>query len=209
PETALHVTGIGYYFAEFLQHAREVPVGIISCCWGATPAQAWMSESWLKRSPRLKPLWDAFTEHTAALDKNEYDREYDRYVEDMYRLIEERGDIAGKVRELGLDGYRRWVSAHPLVWPDQPYSHKSPERPCGLYETMLQTVAPYAIRGVLWYQGEANANRAEAVLYRELLTGLIANWREAWDSPELPFLIVQLSSFAWLGNPDGEIWPVI
>jgi len=48
---------------------------------------------------------------------------------------------------------------------------------------------PYAFKGVVWYQGEANASRG--VQYRTLLPMLISNWRSKWNT-EFPFLIVQI-----------------
>ena len=66
-----------------------------------------------------------------------------------------------------------------------------------LYSThfngMIAPVIPYAVRGVIWYQGEANVNRAHA--YRELFPALIADWRAHWAKPELPFLYVQIANY--------------
>jgi sialate O-acetylesterase len=50
-----------------------------------------------------------------------------------------------------------------------------------------------AIKGVLWYQGEANALRAAA--YTELMTQLIGGWRADWQQADLPFVIMQLVNF--------------
>jgi hypothetical protein len=52
---------------------------------------------------------------------------------------------------------------------------------------------PYAVRGVIWYQGEANADRAYQ--YRRLLPALIQDWRNRWDEGNFPFLIVQLANY--------------
>ncbi|QDU35173.1 Glycosyl hydrolases family 2, sugar binding domain [Poriferisphaera corsica] len=66
----------------------------------------------------------------------------------------------------------------------------------GLYNGMIQPLIPYAIKGVLWYQGESNNNGHTT--YEPLLTSLITSWREAWDQPinkDFPFLIVQLPNY--------------
>ena len=55
---------------------------------------------------------------------------------------------------------------------------------------MTAPLVPYAIRGVVWYQGEANVHRAAQ--YRTLFPALIADWRRAWGT-ELPFLFVQIA----------------
>ena len=62
--------------------------------------------------------------------------------------------------------------------------------PSGFYNGMIAPMIPFAIRGVVWYQGESNA--LHAYQYRKLLPALIGDWRAAWHSPDLPFLIVQL-----------------
>jgi sialate O-acetylesterase len=64
--------------------------------------------------------------------------------------------------------------------------------PTVLYNGMIAPLLPYAIRGVIWYQGEANVRRAQQ--YRSLLPATIADWRRAWGQ-ELPFLFVQIAPF--------------
>lgn len=62
-----------------------------------------------------------------------------------------------------------------------------------LYDAMIAPLQPYAIRGVIWYQGEANAGRAQE--YRTLFPSMIADWRSAWGQGDFPFLFVQLAPF--------------
>ncbi|MCF3651631.1 sialate O-acetylesterase [Synoicihabitans lomoniglobus] len=69
----------------------------------------------------------------------------------------------------------------------------SASSPIGLYNGMIAPLVPYAIRGVTFYQGEANAGRSTQ--YRTLLPALIADWRTQWSQPELPFLFVQIAPF--------------
>jgi sialate O-acetylesterase len=63
-------------------------------------------------------------------------------------------------------------------------------------------VAPYAIRGATWYQGESNEAEAEA--YRSHLTRLVKAWRKAFRDPDLPFGVVQLAAFM-KSNPDDPV----
>ncbi|MFT3784934.1 MAG: sialate O-acetylesterase [Tepidisphaeraceae bacterium] len=58
---------------------------------------------------------------------------------------------------------------------------------------MVHPLLPFSLRGVVWYQGEANTNRAEQ--YDALLPAMIATWREAFGQGDLPFLVVQLPNF--------------
>lgn len=72
--------------------------------------------------------------------------------------------------------------------------------PTALYNAMLAPTTHYPIKGVLWYQGEANTNNAD--LYAELMPALIADWRNQWQQPDLPFFYVQLPNFG-----DVHYWP--
>ncbi|GIW79401.1 MAG: 9-O-acetylesterase [Gemmatales bacterium] len=64
----------------------------------------------------------------------------------------------------------------------------------GLYNAMIHPLAPYAIRGVIWYQGERNS-RFHPYLYRYQLPALIADWRALWRQGDFPFLFVQLPNY--------------
>ena len=65
--------------------------------------------------------------------------------------------------------------------------------PTVLYQGMLRPLAPMALTGALWYQGEANATRAAQ--YRTLLPAMIADWRALFRQPDLPFYIAGLPAF--------------
>lgn len=68
-----------------------------------------------------------------------------------------------------------------------------PVMPSVLYQGMIQPVAPLAISGAIWYQGEANAGRAAQ--YRQLLPAMIADWRKIFWQGDFPFYIVSLAAF--------------
>ena len=74
--------------------------------------------------------------------------------------------------------------------PEDP--SKSPHYPSALFNAMVAPLAPYAVQGVVWYQGESNQKRA--FQYQELLPNMIHDWRKHWGS-EFSFYIVQLASF--------------
>jgi sialate O-acetylesterase len=65
--------------------------------------------------------------------------------------------------------------------------------PTALFNAMIAPLIPYPLKGFLWYQGEANTNRAAE--YAKLQPALIADWRSRWKEGELPFLYVQLPGF--------------
>lgn len=66
-------------------------------------------------------------------------------------------------------------------------------KPVGLYNAMIAPLINYKIKGVIWYQGESNANRP--IEYRTLFPALINNWRNKWNQGNFPFLFVQLPNF--------------
>jgi len=83
-----------------------------------------------------------------------------------------------------------------------PRAPGKPWMPSGLYNGMLRPVAPYAIKGVIWYQGESNAGRAYQ--YRKLFPTMIKNWRTTWGQGDFPFLFVQLAAFGPNGPKLGD-----
>ena len=74
-----------------------------------------------------------------------------------------------------------------------------------LYNGMIAPLIPFAIRGAIWYQGEANVGRAYQ--YRTLLPTMIRNWRNDWGEGDFPFYLVQIAPFRY-NNPlaCAELW---
>jgi sialate O-acetylesterase len=80
-----------------------------------------------------------------------------------------------------------------LIGPP-PMGPASPKRPGAFYNGMIAPLMPYAIKGAIWYQGEANSSTPE--LYEELMRTLIDGWRSGFGQGDFPFLMVQLPGFA-------------
>lgn len=64
-------------------------------------------------------------------------------------------------------------------------------RPMVLYDAMIAPLQPYAIQGVIWYQGESDSG--DALNFRHLFPSLIKSWRREWGGRDFPFLFVQLA----------------
>lgn len=81
----------------------------------------------------------------------------------------------------------------------QRIKEKPPEKglnqnmPTVLYNGMIAPIIPYAMKGVIWYQGESNANNSKQ--YQTLFPALIADWRRLWKQGEFPFFYVQIAPF--------------
>jgi sialate O-acetylesterase len=90
-----------------------------------------------------------------------------------------------------------WISREGLAdfqdFLKQPKLPSEQSNPTMLFNAMLSPLTNYNIKGVLWYQGEFNANRAYQ--YRKLLPALINDWRRQFGKKDLPFIIVQLPNY--------------
>ncbi len=182
PQTVPGFSAVGYFFGRDLQAALKVPVGLINTSWGGTPAQAWTDKQTLASDPSLRT----------------YITRWERYVKDYPRLAKAyQGKIAKwkeavkKARDAGKKPPRR---------PRGPQAPNGPKGPSHLYNGMIHPILPYAIRGAIWYQGEANAG--EGWLYRKLFPAMISNWRKVWKQQDhFPFLFVQLAPYDRPGLP--------
>ena len=87
---------------------------------------------------------------------------------------------------------------HPMPMDFENYA----TMPTVFFHGMIEPLAPLALTGVIWYQGEANA--IHAVQYRKLLPGLIANWRELFQQGDIPFYIVSLPAFMKRRTEPGD-----
>jgi sialate O-acetylesterase len=84
--------------------------------------------------------------------------------------------------------------------PKAPYTpSRDPIQPTSLYNGMIAPLVPYRLRGVLWYQGEAN--RRSAYLYRARFPAMIADWRRHFAQGDFPFYFVQIAPFGY--EPDN------
>ena len=82
--------------------------------------------------------------------------------------------------------------------------------PTILYNAMVAPVLNYAIRGVLWYQGENSTNPANCNYYQSYLPAFIKDWRSGFQKDTLPFLIVQLANFgAYESIPKATPWAIV
>lgn len=213
PEQLERFSAVGYYFAKDIQKKLDVPVGIIGCNWGGTPACAWMSKEAILEG-RGRIYLDEYEEAVKGLDVEVYDENFrnnpgswkvDQLADPIGDLLMSgctKEEFGSKSAEMGVDLTRLDASAFaPQIGP------KYERRPCGLYESMLKPVVPYTIRGIIWYQGETDGD-CHPEIYQTLFPALIKNWRQLWKE-ELPFLFVQIAPFGqWMtivGEPYIQI----
>lgn len=195
PETVGAFSAVAYFFGRRLHEELGVPVGLINTSWGGTPAEAWTSADRLLELEFMAPIYEwwesAIDAHPAAMD---------RYHEETLPAWEARAEAA---REAGETPPRR---------PQPPPGANHHRRPSNLFNAMIHPLIPFAVRGVIWYQGEANASgggggRSGAWRYRQLFPALIEDWRERWGRGDFHFGWVQLANFrAVVDEPAPSAW---
>jgi sialate O-acetylesterase len=175
PENAPMFSAVGYFFGRMLHQELGVPVGLIKSAWGGTPAESWTSMATLESTPELVSTVKSFEtilqQYPAA--KAQFDEQMI-----VWQKEAEQAKAEGKAEP------RR---------PQAPMGPDHPHRPASLYNGMIVPVAPYALHGAIWYQGESNAGRAKQ--YQTLFPAMINDWRELWGQGAFPFYFVQLANF--------------
>jgi sialate O-acetylesterase len=179
PGTVPDFSAVEYYFARDLQQELHVPVGVIESDWGGTPADAWMQREFLQANPKYHA--EVFEEWIVAQDL--YERRLAAY-----------------------DKKKKQADAKGLEFTNT--APRSPWKPGELYAGMIAPLAGYAIKGVLWYQGENDASSPDdAWQYHTLFPDLIRNWRAVWGEGAFPFLLVQLAPYrAIQPEPSESSW---
>lgn len=181
-DTVPHFSAVSFYFGRVIQEELKVPVGLISTAWGGTRIEPWTPPKGFDSVEKLKVIAE-------VIDKA--DREY-------------REAIRG-----ALDPFAAWLKSARRALekgerlPPKPYLPRHAldrhDQPTGLYNAMVHPLVPFAFRGALWYQGEAN--RTDGMMYHEKMKALIRGWRKVWDQGDFPFYYVQLAPFRYRDDP--------
>lgn len=192
PSTVAEFSAVGYFFARNLHQTLGVPVGILHSSWGGTPVEAWMSEATLASDPAFRVVGERWQQ---ALQEYPGKKEvYDKLLAEWLQAK----DLAGQA---GASTQVDFLSVNRP--PSLPNGLGLPYQPSCLYNGMIAPLAPYAMRGAIWYQGESNAGRAAE--YRALFSAMINGWRKDWQST-FAFYFVQLAPFE--AGP-ANTWPFL
>lgn len=180
PENVREFSAIGYFFARDLQRELKVPVGIVTLTYGASTAQAWIPRDAISPNPKLKPVLDMFDAAVKA---------YQPLSGDALKQWQDAVDAAKAA------GKRAPRNPRPDPVQNQ-------HNPTVLFNGMVAPVIPYAIRGVLWYQGESITPPQN--LFPLWNKTLITTWRKLWGR-ELPFYFCQIAAYA-KASPQTREW---
>jgi sialate O-acetylesterase len=104
-----------------------------------------------------------------------------------------------------LKGYWQYKAGEVYDKREPVRSISAQNQPAALFNGMVAPLINYAIKGILWYQGETNTGQPE--IYQKLLPALIQDWRKQWQQPTVPFLFVQLPNFMEVNySPSESSW---
>ena len=174
PETAPAFSAVGYFFARDLQREIKVPVGIITEAFGASTAESWIRRETMAADPKLKPMLDRF------------DAAVESFRTNPPPVVAPARSEDASATNAAPRGRRR--SSGPRD-PAQDQHNATV-----LFNGMINPVIPFAIRGIIWYQGESIVGGdAGIALYPHVQATLIRDWRKLWGEGDFPFYIVQLA----------------
>ena len=171
PASAGKFSATAYLFARSLQKRLGVPVGVMNASWGGTPAEAWTDRATLDSDPAFQP----------AIHRLEtYKEQYPKYLA-AWEL---------RVEKLKNDPTNPPMPLKPRVY------EKNANLGTTMWNAKIHPLVPMTFRGVVWYQGEADAARQQPAFYAKLLPSMFTAWRAAFErGDDLRLLIVQLPMF--------------
>ncbi|MCA9241183.1 MAG: hypothetical protein KDA37_13325 [Planctomycetales bacterium] len=175
PESAGPLSAVAFFFGKQLHRRLDAPVGIVCAAVGGTPTESWIRRSTLRQSPELSAL-------TAG-----------NWLEN---------DLLCEWCRQRAKENLNWGESRRRDLPSDDLGPYHPFRPGYMWEAGIAQLCGLQFRGVLWYQGESNAESAGLVeQHRRLFETLVTDWRSQLQREDLPFLFVQLPA---LGRPH---WP--
>jgi sialate O-acetylesterase len=191
PTTAGSFTAVGYFFARQLRDKLGIPIGLVSCSRSGSPIESWIDAETLASDSAFaiaQTRWRLSQVHFAE-NKAKYDKLITQWEEGKPPV------------SAGSSALQAYIKAHPK--PFEPFNIRPSWRPSGLYNGMLHPIVPYALQGILWYQGESNVDHANE--YYRLFSALIYEWRAHFRQGNLPFYWVQLPNYR-SGDASGLDW---
>ena len=193
PGTVADFTAVGYFFARELHRKLRVPIGLVDSSWGGTQIESWMSPGMLSSDPAFAVVAQRWNQ--ALADYPAKMAAYDAALPAWNKGFAE-ATAAGPAKA------EEFLRKNPRFYP--PPTHGSPATPSGLFNGMINPLVPCALRGVIWYQGEANAPRASE--YRRLFASMITGWRALFGQGDIPFYWVQLANFDTPNDTTHRTW---
>jgi sialate O-acetylesterase len=193
PESVFKFSAVAYFTGRDLYKKLNVPIGLIQVTWSGTDIEGWMPHEALLSDPDFKPQQDRWDQVLKAYPQAKAD--FDAKLPDLTKAWQ--------------DATARAKAANKPLPPEPrpPEGPGSRYTPGGIFNGAVFPLAPYALRGMVWYQGENNT--AWAFLYRKQLKALINSWRQLWNEGDVPFIVIQLPSAVPLPPTTTARWAEI
>ena len=191
PATSGRFTAVGYWFAKEIQKRTGVPVGLLTAYKGGSPVSAWLTKEFLSANEGSKWIWEKYQQ-----DLQEFPAKNEAYQKELKEWQEQTKALSPEERAKKKK-------------PNPPLGPTDPNHACGLFYGSVSPYIPFAIKGVLWYQGESEgcSPMKNAVNYHTVFADLIRCWRKEWNREDLPFLFVQLAPYRAMSPvPDDIPW---
>ncbi|OJV26498.1 MAG: hypothetical protein BGO12_09475 [Verrucomicrobia bacterium 61-8] len=173
PGTVGNFSATAFFFGRKLYQALGVPIGLINASVGGTGIEAWMSAEGLAADPSYPVIKQRWSEAVEAFPVR-----LEEFKEKRQKWAEAKAQAESAGKE-----FKRIPPRRPLGPGDK-------NQLSGLFNGMVHPLLPYAVRGIIWYQGEHNAFRHSE--YASLFQGLIGQWRKDFGQGDIPFYFVQL-----------------
>ncbi len=180
-ETAGSFSAVAWYFGNYLQEQLQVPIGLICPAVGGTPTEAWIPQETLQSDPNTRGL-----------------------VAGNWLDNPRLGEFC---RTRGEQNLLSAIQAGESI-PKDEFGPNHSFKPGFMWDAGIEPLIPFAIQGVIWYQGESNAETPARVReHGRLFPLLVTTWREEWGRGDFPFLYVQLPALnraEWPWFRDGQ-----
>ncbi len=221
PAEARMFSAVGYFYGRDVHEKLGQPIGLINASYGGTAAEAWTSAAGMQANAVTKELWAKFEKNRVALraatEKYEKetapefqrkDAQWRKDVNPAYQAALREWNAASKqAKSEGKPEPAKPQPASPKPMPPSPPNRKMPTL---MNNGMIAPIAPFAIKGVVWYQGETNTRVSWAGEYFSIFAALIADWRSTWGQGDFPFLFVQLANQgARAAEPGRSDWALV
>jgi len=218
PKTVKSFSAVALMFGLELDGDLKRPVGMISSNWGGTPIQTWMSLQAFKSVPALSKYVDEYAKaiatHTKVVADPTIDAAYKADWKAWTKDVAPTQDAAVKAWNAAVEAQKTGgPDPGPKPKPSRPEPQNPdptgiplggyrPQSPGVSWNAMYAPMVPYAVKGALWYQGEANVGHYKE--YGLLLRTMVEDWRRQFGEPEMPFLVVQLPANG-ANNPKSDL----
>ena len=168
-------SAVGFFFALELAKSLGIPVAILDVNWGGQKIESFLAPEGYQ---------------AAGLPFKEPDRRVSRSAQEAAKEIASGMASIEEASQAAQKGLKMAFNA-----PRNPYG----EAENFIYNAMVAPLAPYAVQGTIWYQGESNRGSED---YLKKLQALSAGWSQVFRVKNMPFLLVQIAPYDYSKGKD-------